>query len=35
MTLVLMATKMNEIYPPKLSILTSRCSKFVTPDELI
>lgn len=34
-TLVLMSAKMNEIYPPKMSVLIHRCSKIFTKEDMI
>ena len=33
--LLLLSAKMNEIYPPKISSLISKCSKPLSKDELI
>ena len=34
-TLVLMSAKMNEIYPPKMTVLIQRCTKMFTKEDMI
>lgn len=34
-TTLLMASKMNEIYPPKISSMIARCKKCITKEEII